>query len=96
MEVLLNEVSIDAENIYINTITHKKTKEEQRVIGFEFNVISQEYHKITTLLYENDFTIKVPAKNLEFRGRINSYSTSITNLYNENETGVFKLELIEL
>ncbi|WP_243298698.1 DUF3219 family protein [Bacillus litorisediminis] len=95
MQVLLNDVSIDAENFYTDTINSKTSNEKQRLIGFEFKVSSQEYHRITTLLYENDFNIKVPEKNLEFRGKINSYSTSITNLYKENEVGIFKLEIIE-
>ena len=95
MKVLLNEILIEAENFYTDYITNKTTNEKLRVIGFTFKVTSQDYHKITTLLYENDFIINVPEENLVFSGIIGSYSTSLTNLYHENEVGEFKLELVE-
>ncbi|RXT06949.1 DUF3219 family protein [Ammoniphilus sp. CFH 90114] len=50
---------------------------------------------MTTLLYKQSFDVKVPGSKLEFRGTIVNYSTSITNLYKENEVGDFRLELIE-
>lgn len=63
--------------------------------GFDFKVKSEDYHDVTTLLYLNDFIIRIPEMELEFPATISNYSTSITNLYKENEVGDFRLELIE-
>ncbi|WP_423410736.1 DUF3219 family protein [Heyndrickxia sp. MSNUG] len=74
--------------------------EESNINGFtqisiEFKVTSNEYHDITTLLYEGEFDVIVPESNLEFRGRIVEYSTSVTNLYESEQVGIFKLVLLE-
>lgn len=60
-----------------------------------FNVKSEEYHEITTLLYNGTFDVKIPEKDLMFRGMIYNYSTSITNLYEKNQVGQYKLTLVE-
>ena len=60
-----------------------------------FNVKSEEYHEITTLLYNGTFDVKIPEKDLMFRGTIYNYSTSITNLYEKNQVGQYKLTLVE-
>lgn len=65
-------------------------------IGIEFNVLSEEYHDITTLLYKGTFDIKVPERDLGFKGTIQEYSTSITNLYEQGQVGIFKLTLKEI
>ncbi|GAB3807584.1 DUF3219 family protein [Virgibacillus kimchii] len=87
-KVLINNFPIEAK---------KFTKEagERIKIGFEFTVTHEDYHDVTTLLYENDFTVKVPDENLAFRATISNYSTSVTNLYKEGAEGEFKLELVE-
>lgn len=64
-------------------------------ISLEFKVTSEEYHDITTLLYEGEFEVRVPESSLEFIGRILEYSTSITNLYESGQVGTFKLVLLE-
>lgn len=74
--------------------------EESNINGFiqitiEFNVTSNEYHDITTLLYEGEFDVMVPESSLKFRGRIVEYSTSVTNLYEIGQVGIFKLALLE-
>ncbi|MGA9228133.1 MAG: DUF3219 family protein, partial [Mesobacillus sp.] len=56
-------------------------------ISIEFKVTSNEYHDITTLLYEGEFEVMVPGSSLEFRGRILEYSTSVTNLYESEKVG---------
>lgn len=94
-QVLINETSIQAEDFYEETMTDKQTGEDLHKIGFHFKVTSEDYHDITTLLYKNDFYVKVPGKNMAFQATIYTYSTSITNLYEENAIGDFSLELIE-
>jgi hypothetical protein len=87
-KVLINNYPIEAKNL------HRETADRER-ISFEFTVTHEEYHDITTLLYKNDFIVKVPDEGLEFRAVISKYSTSITNLYKQGEEGEFRLELVE-
>lgn len=87
-KVWINNYPIEARNIKIETEARKK-------ISFEFTVTHEDYHDITTLLYKNDFMIKVPDDGLEFPATISNYSTSVTNLYKEGAEGEFKLELAE-
>jgi len=91
--VIINDYSINADNLHIDTVSGK-TGDKQKV-SLDFQVSHKDYHDITTLLYTNDFIVKIPAENIEFPAMIHSYSTSITNLYEENAVGDFKLELIE-
>ena len=74
--------------------------EEEKVNGLHkisviFNVTSEEYHDITTLLYLGTFEVEIPESNLRFRGTILNYSTSITNLYLKDQVGEYKLTLLE-
>lgn len=96
-EVELNDVEIKVTMYQEKTVDDPKLGKPIQHIKFNFNVRSgEEYHKITTLLYKQTFDVKVPERNIAFRGTIESYSTSITNLYKENEVGVFTLELKEI
>ncbi|WP_085993553.1 DUF3219 family protein [Oceanobacillus senegalensis] len=91
--VIINELSIDAENFQkemINSNGSEKVK-----IRFNFKVKSEDYHDVTTLLYNNKFLVQVPEEELKFKATIQNYSTSITNLYEENNVGDFQLELVE-
>ncbi|MBO0587962.1 DUF3219 family protein [Sporosarcina sp. E16_8] len=65
-------------------------------VSVDFNVTSDDYHDMTTLLYSGIFDVKIPERNLLFRGSIHNYSTSITNLYVKDQIGQFKLTLIEV
>ena len=94
-EVLLNDVSISITDFHEEEVNDKATGKKLRKIGFNFKVTSEDYHEITTLLYQMNFQVKIPEKDLEFPATIHNYSTSITNLYKENQVGDFKLELIE-
>lgn len=74
--------------------------EEEKVNGFYkvsviFDVTSKDYHDIATLLYNGTFDVKIPEKELMFRGTIYNYFTSITNLYEENQVGQYTLTLVE-
>ncbi len=90
-----------ASKIMLNNTTISVKKYEERTvneliqISVEFLVTSTDYHAITTLLYENNFRVKVPERNLTFYGVIKSYSTSLTNLYKENQVSQFSLQIIE-
>jgi hypothetical protein len=64
-------------------------------LTIEFKVSSGKYHEITTLLYKGEFDIKIPDTNTCFRGVIQEYSTSVTNLYESGNVGDFKLVLKE-
>jgi hypothetical protein len=89
-EIILNETFI---NVYkydeelVNGVNR---------ISVEFQVKSEEYHDITTLLYKGTFNVKVPDKNLSIRASIYQYSTSFTNLYIKGQVGDFKLVLLEV
>lgn len=65
-------------------------------ISVDFNVTSEDYHDVTTLLYNGTFDVKIPERNITFRGTIHDYSTSITNLYIKGQIGQFKLTLVEV
>lgn len=87
-KILINNFPLEVNNLQRET-------SERIKISFDFIVTHEDYHNVTTLLYENDFIVKVPEEKLEFPATITNYSTSITNLYEEGAEGEFKLELIE-
>ncbi|GAB4075166.1 YkvR family protein [Barrientosiimonas marina] len=91
--IMINDMAIEAFNVKLDTITEKER--ERTRVNFSFHVTHDTYHDITTLLYQNDFTIKMPEKDLAFPAVITTYSTSITNLYEPGNVGEFKLELTE-
>lgn len=93
-QVWLNNTEVDAMNFQHETIS-TSAGQQLRKIKFDFKVTSAEYHDIAVLLYEMDFHIKVPEKELEFEASISNYSTSITNLYKENQVADYYLELTE-
>jgi len=94
-QIFLNSTPIEVDDFSHSTIPDKKSHDLLRVIAVDFKVSSKDYHDITALLYKNDFNIIIPGKNIEFRGHILNYSTSITDLYQEDQVGDFHLELIE-
>lgn len=91
--VMINDFPINADNLHINTI-NGKTGGKQKV-SLDFQVSHKDYHDITTLLYANHFLVKIPGEKIEFPATIQSYSTSITNLYEKDAVGDFKLVLVE-
>ncbi|WP_082918206.1 DUF3219 family protein [Oceanobacillus sp. Castelsardo] len=91
--VKINDMTLHVENLTKDII--QKDDKEVLLISFEFQVKSEDYHEITTLLYKNDFQVEIPDEKLDFHAVIYNYSTSITNLYEENNVGEFRLKLIE-
>lgn len=93
-------ILLTSEILLNDTVIHLNRYEEEKVNGYykisvEFDVTSEDYHDITTLLYKGTFDVKVPERNIAFRGTIQAYSTSITNLYVKGQVGQYKLTLIE-
>jgi hypothetical protein len=94
-EVILNDVSLKVTEFHAETVRNSEG-EEFRKVGFNFKVTNREYHDITTLLYQMVFDVKIAQLNEEFRAEIFNYSTSVTNLYEENAVGDFSLVLLEV
>ena len=89
-EILLNNTAIR-----VNRYEQRKVNDVHEIsVGFE--VKSEEYHDIATLLYEGTFHVSVPEKDLSFRGSIGQYSTSLTNLYEEGQVGDYSLTLLQV
>ena len=65
-------------------------------VTIEFNVTSEAYHDIAVLLYRGRFDVEVPDKDKKFKGEIYNYSTSLTNLYEDNQVAVYRLVLKEI
>ncbi|RDW21155.1 DUF3219 domain-containing protein [Oceanobacillus arenosus] len=93
VKVNINNVAIGVTNFQQELI--QEEGKELHKISFDFKVKSEQSHEITTLLYKNNFIVKVEEKGLEFPATISNYSTSITDLTVESAVGDFKLELIE-
>ncbi|WP_019392539.1 DUF3219 family protein [Priestia filamentosa] len=89
------------EIILNNTLIKVHSFEERKVNNFHeisvgFKVTSEAYHDIAMLLYRGTFDVKVPERSLSFRGTIEQYSTSITNLYEKGQVGDYSLTLLEM
>ncbi|MGE7666783.1 DUF3219 family protein [Ureibacillus composti] len=89
-EIVLNDTVIQLENYKEETVN------DLRKVELDFKVTSEDYHDIAVLLYEGTFNVKVPERNLAFRGKIQQYSTSITNLYEKGEVGDYHVCLLEV
>ncbi|MCQ6280880.1 DUF3219 family protein [Bacillus sp. EB600] len=88
-EVILNDTPIQVDDY------KEETENGLLKISIHFKVTSEEYHDVTTLLYGGSFDVKVPETGLAFRGSIQHYSTSVTNLYEKGQVGDFNLCLLE-
>ncbi|KKK33372.1 hypothetical protein WN59_11495 [Salinicoccus sediminis] len=86
----------------LNDHTFELTGFEEReengrlVVSVKFNVTSEEYHDVTTLLYEEVFNISVPEKDMKFKGVITNYLTSLDNLYEDGQTGEYQVTFTEI
>lgn len=94
-ESMVHSIVLDDTEIEVKHYD-RKTEEGHQVISIIFDVTSAEYHDITVLLYKGTFDIRVPEEGLDFRGTIINYSTSLDNLYEENQTGEFRVALQEV
>lgn len=84
-------------NTVIHVYNYKENWQNDLLnIVIDFKVTSENYHDIATLLYEGIFDVRVPGKEIAFRGAIQEYYTSITNLYKKGEVGDYHLSLLEV
>ncbi|WP_096273092.1 DUF3219 family protein [Paucisalibacillus globulus] len=91
--IWINDLEVEVDQL--NETKIEKNGHTLYQLEVEFKVTHDTYHDVTTELYKNDFLVKVPDKSLEFQAEINNYSTSITNLYEEDAVGDFKLVLVQ-
>lgn len=89
-EIILNDTTINVTSYKEEIICGLQQ------ISINFKVKSEEYHDISILLYEGTFNVVVPAKNIAFKATIQHYSTSITNLYQQDQVGDYTLCLLEV
>ena len=89
-EIILNNTSIK-----VNRYEQSKVNGLHE-ISVDFEVTSEEYHDIAKLLYEVTFHVSVPDTELSFRGSINQYYTSLTNLYEKGQVGDYSLTLLQV
>ncbi|GAB6994338.1 DUF3219 family protein [Salinicoccus sesuvii] len=88
--IILDDTEIKLKALELNKV------DGRREVAFIFDVSSEDYHDIAVLLYRATFDVNVPEEGLEFRGTIINYSTSLDNLYEENQTGEFRVTLQEV
>ncbi|WP_152656024.1 DUF3219 family protein [Oceanobacillus sp. CFH 90083] len=89
MEIQINEHAFEGRQVELNETAGKKQ------VAFSFDVTSETYHDVTTLLYKNDFQLNIPEKSLSFPATILEYATSTANLYEKGNTSEFYLKLGE-
>lgn len=94
MIILVNKIMLNNYCISVKDYEEKKAK-NGNLISVKFDVSSEDYHDVTTLLYEGTFHVKIPERDREFKGTIQEYSTSITNLYEKENIGEFKVSFLE-
>lgn len=96
-KVVLNDFELTVSNYKEKKMKSNKTEKYLMLVSFEFEVSGgEEYHVVTKFLYENVFDVSIPNKQLNFRGKINQYSTSYTDFSDENSISEFFLELKEM
>ncbi|WP_217556182.1 DUF3219 family protein [Paenibacillus sp. GbtcB18] len=92
---MVKKMFLNGTLIYLRSYQEEKTNGLYKV-SVDFNVTSEEYHDISTLLYSGTFDVEIPERDLTFRGTIYEYSTSLTNLYVKDQVGQYKLTLMEV
>lgn len=89
---MVTEIYLDDYKLNI-TDYHEELNDELLLVKVDFKVTTEEYHDVTTLLYKGIFNFKVPDRDLDCKVTIQEYSTSITNLYEKDQVGLFRLTL---
>lgn len=88
-------INIQINNYLIDAYEVEIEKEPKYIVRCKFLVNHEDYHDITTLLYQNDFTVTISEEDISFQASITNYYTTITNLYEKDAVGEFTLELSE-
>jgi hypothetical protein len=89
---MVTEIYVDDYKLNI-TDYHEELNDGLLLVKVDFKVTTGEYHDVTTLLYKGIFNLKVPERNIKCKVSIQEYSTSITNLYEKDQVGLFRLTL---
>lgn len=92
---MVNEIILNDTLIKVHQFQQRKVNKSYE-ISVKFEVTSEEYHDIAMLLYEEIFDVQIPESEISFRGTIQQYSTSITNLYEIGQVGEYSLTLLEV
>jgi hypothetical protein len=95
LQIQLNDQIFDALSFSEESIIDPISRKSRRKIIFDFKVTSENYHDVAVLLYEMEFHVRIPEKDLGFQASISNYSTSVTNLYLDGQVADYHLELIE-
>jgi len=94
-EVILDDYVLKVLNFEECSV--KENDKEMKTIRFDFKVRGgNEYHDVTVLLYKTTFDVKVPTRDLDFKGTIINYSTSRSDFEDENTEADFHLEILEV
>ncbi|CAD2071880.1 hypothetical protein GCM10007275_12810 [Jeotgalicoccus coquinae] len=73
-----------------------KRDEGEGTVYIEFDVASEDYHNLSEHLYKEEFLVRLPgSNNEEFNAKIINYSTSLDNLYEEDNVGEYHITLKE-
>src|SRR5699024_12450249 len=83
-QIIINGYTIQTDEFQVEVWNEKPNRKKVNIV---FQVTHEDYHDVTTLLYENDFTVEIPSQHMEFPATIHAYSTSIDNLYEEGAVG---------
>lgn len=95
LQIQLNDQIFDALSFSEESTADPASQKLHRKIIFDFKVTSESYHDVAVLLYEMEFHVRIPEKDLDFQASISNYSTSVTNLYLDGQVADYHLELIE-
>lgn len=93
--VWIDDKPISAAGFKDELVKASGSEDMVRKISFSFKVSSEEYHDVAVLLYQNDFQVRVPALDFEFRASIHNYATDRTDLYQAGQVADYYLELIQ-
>lgn len=96
--MMITEVILDDYVLRVSNFEECFLKEKDlKTILFDFKVKGgNEYHDVTVLLYKTTFDVKVPDRDLDFKGTIFNYSTSRSDFEDENTEADFHLEIHEV
>ena len=86
--IVLDDLTIEVKEL--------KRDEEEGTVYIEFDVSSEDYHNLSEHLYKEEFLVRLPGNNNEeFNAKIINYSTSLDNLYEEDNVGEYHITLKE-
>ena len=84
--IMLDDLTLDVKELIRDT--------EAGEVRITFDVASEDYHHLSEHLYQEEFKVRIPGNNNEeFDGKIVNFSTSLDNLYEEDNVGEYKITL---